>query len=166
MVELVQVELHALLSAPAFCLSLLIMCCLFSWLIVFVIDLFGVWLTGTQLHGYLVRQEDIPLRTSPFKHILKLLARRRLGTRWAAYPLSRCRSLAPLSPWKSSEPFRMKSGGGAKPSSRCRTRPPLWYAAANSAAVLATSSASPRPPGGGPEEPRATRALEARGRRV
>ena len=30
----------------------------------------------------------LPLRTSRFKHIRKLLARKRLGTRWAEYPFS------------------------------------------------------------------------------
>ena len=42
-------------------------------------------------NGYLVLQGSVPLRTSHFKHVLKLLARKRLGTRWAKYPLSRCR---------------------------------------------------------------------------
>ena len=31
------------------------------------------------------------MRTSQFKHVLKLLARKRLGTRWSKYPFSRCR---------------------------------------------------------------------------
>ena len=41
--------------------------------------------------GYLVLQGVIPLSTSLFKHFLKLLARKKLGTRWAKYPFSRCR---------------------------------------------------------------------------
>ena len=40
---------------------------------------------------YLVLQGSIPPRTSQIKHILKQLARERLGTRWAQYPFSRCR---------------------------------------------------------------------------
>ena len=36
-------------------------------------------------------QGNIPVRTSRFEHIAKLLARRRLGTRWAKYPFSPCR---------------------------------------------------------------------------
>ena len=47
---------------------------------------------GTSLNGSLVLQGNIPLRTSQFKH-LKLLARERLGTRWAKYPFSRCRQM-------------------------------------------------------------------------
>ena len=31
-----------------------------------------------------------PFRTAQFKHVLKLLARKRLGSRWAKYPFSRC----------------------------------------------------------------------------
>ena len=42
---------------------------------------------GTQLNGYLVLQGNIPLRTSQFEQILKLLARKRLGTRWAKFTL-------------------------------------------------------------------------------
>ena len=38
----------------------------------------------------------IPLRTSQIKHILKLPARKRLGTRWARYPLSRRQAFSPL----------------------------------------------------------------------
>ena len=34
----------------------------------------------------------MPLQTSQFNHILKLLARKLLGTSWAKYPFSRCRS--------------------------------------------------------------------------
>ena len=44
---------------------------------------------GTQLHGSLVLQGCISL-ASQIKHILKLLARKRLGTRLAKYPFSRC----------------------------------------------------------------------------
>ena len=54
---------------------------------------FGTSLMGTELNGYLVLQGNIPLRTSHFKDILKLLARKRLGTRWAKYPVSRCREI-------------------------------------------------------------------------
>ena len=45
-----------------------------------------------RLNGYLVLQANIHFRTSQSKHILKLLARKRLGTRWAKYPFSRCRT--------------------------------------------------------------------------
>ena len=45
------------------------------------------------LHGYLVLQGNIPLRTSQFEHIAKLFATQRLGTRWAKYPFCRCRFL-------------------------------------------------------------------------
>ena len=41
---------------------------------------------GTQLNVYLVLQGNIPLRTSQFKHIRKLLAGKMLGTHWATYP--------------------------------------------------------------------------------
>ena len=51
--------------------------------------------TRHRLDGYLVLQGNIPLRTSQVKHVLKLLARKRLGTRWAKYPCSRCRSTRP-----------------------------------------------------------------------
>ena len=46
---------------------------------------------------HLVLQGNIPSRTSQLKHILKLLARERLGTRWAKYPFSRCRWIG--RPW-------------------------------------------------------------------
>ena len=60
-----------------------------------------------RLDGYLALWVPSPpgkhtLRTSQFRHILKQFARKRLGTRWAKYPLSRCRQaclgsfLAPL----------------------------------------------------------------------
>ena len=39
----------------------------------------GTGLMGTQLNVYLVLQENIPLRTSQFKHIIKLQSRKRLG---------------------------------------------------------------------------------------
>ena len=53
----------------------------------------GLILMGAKLHGYLVLQGNIHLRTSEIKHILKLLARKTtgLGTHWATYPFSRCR---------------------------------------------------------------------------
>ena len=41
---------------------------------------FGTGFMGTWLNGYPVLQGTIPLRTSQFKHIRKLLARERLGT--------------------------------------------------------------------------------------
>ena len=41
----------------------------------------GTGLMGTWLHGSLVLQGSIPLPTSQFKHLQKLLARERLGTR-------------------------------------------------------------------------------------
>ena len=44
-----------------------------------------------QLNGYLVLQGNIRFRTARFKHFRKLLARKRLGTRWVKYPFSRCR---------------------------------------------------------------------------
>ena len=43
-----------------------------------------------QRNGYLALQGNTPARTSRFEHILKLLARNRLGTHWAKYPFSRC----------------------------------------------------------------------------
>ena len=55
----------------------------------------GTGFMGTSLNGYLVLQGNIPLRTAQFKHIVKLLARERLGTRWAKYPFSRCRLRTP-----------------------------------------------------------------------
>ena len=45
--------------------------------------LFCTGVMGTWLNGYLVLQGNIPLRTSRFRHIPKLLARERLGTCWA-----------------------------------------------------------------------------------
>ena len=51
---------------------------------------FGNGLMGTELNGYLVLQGNIPLRSSQVK-----LARKRLGTRWAKYPFSRCRGRSP-----------------------------------------------------------------------
>ena len=48
---------------------------------------------GTWLNGYLVLQGNIPFGTAQSKYILKLLARTRLGTHWAKYPLSRVPSL-------------------------------------------------------------------------
>ena len=36
--------------------------------------------------AYLVLQGSVPSRTSQFKHIVQLIARTRLGTRWAKYP--------------------------------------------------------------------------------
>ena len=56
-----------------------------------VLRMLGTGLMGTYLNGHLVLQGNIPLRTSRFKRILKLFARKRLGTRWAKYPFSRCR---------------------------------------------------------------------------
>ena len=44
-----------------------------------------------RLNGYLVFQGNIPSRTSQLKHVVKLLARKKPGTRWAKYPFSRCR---------------------------------------------------------------------------
>ena len=44
-----------------------------------------------RLNGYLVLHGNIPLRTAQSKHILKLLARERLGTSWAKHPFRRCR---------------------------------------------------------------------------
>ena len=52
----------------------------------------------------------MPLRTSQFKHILKLLARQILGTRWARYPLSRCRAFASAASWnKNKQTWRVGS---------------------------------------------------------
>ena len=48
---------------------------------------------GTWLNGYLVLQGNIHFSTAQFKLFLKLLARKRLGTRWAKYLFSRCRML-------------------------------------------------------------------------
>ena len=45
-----------------------------------------------RLHGHLVLQGTVALRTSQSKHILRLLARKRLGTRWAKYPFSWCQA--------------------------------------------------------------------------
>ena len=47
------------------------------------------------INGYLVLRGDIPWRTSTSKHIVKLLARKRIGTRWAKYLFSRHRSENP-----------------------------------------------------------------------
>ncbi len=52
----------------------------------------GTGLMGTYLNGYLALQRNIPSRTAQFKQFLELLARKRLGTHWAKYPFSRCRS--------------------------------------------------------------------------
>ena len=46
-------------------------------------SLFGTGFMGIWLNGYLVLQGNIPLRTSACKNLLKLLAGKRLGTRWA-----------------------------------------------------------------------------------
>ena len=52
-------------------------------------------------NGYLARWapsppgKHVPLRTSRFKHMLKLPARKRLGARWAEYPFGRRRRLRP-----------------------------------------------------------------------
>ena len=46
---------------------------------------------GTKLNGYVILQGNIHFRTAQFKHFLNLLARKRLGTRWAKYPFSQCR---------------------------------------------------------------------------
>ena len=77
--------------------------CAQAWLLgslSFGLTMFGTGLMGTKLNGYLVLQGNIPLRTSPFMHILKLLARNILGTRWAKYPFSRCRQCGCFSrPW-------------------------------------------------------------------
>ena len=51
----------------------------------------GKGLMGTQLNGYLVLQGNLNLRTARFEHFPKVLARERLGTRWAKYPCSRCK---------------------------------------------------------------------------
>ena len=40
------------------------------------------------------RKSTVPSRTAQFKQFLELLARERLGTHWAKYPFSRCRSPA------------------------------------------------------------------------
>ena len=56
---------------------------------------FGTGSMGNQLTGYLVLQGNIPFRTAQFKHFIKLLARKRLGSSWAKYPLSQCRTLRP-----------------------------------------------------------------------
>ena len=53
--------------------------------------LIGTGFMGTWLNGYLVLQGNIPLRSVETKHVLKLLAGERLGTRWAKYPLARRR---------------------------------------------------------------------------
>ena len=34
----------------------------------------------------------MPFRNAEIKHVLELLARKRLSTRWAKYPFSRCRT--------------------------------------------------------------------------
>ena len=57
---------------------------------------FGTGLMGTWLNGYLILQGNIPLRNLQVKHILKLLAGKILGTRWAKYPFGRCRRLFSL----------------------------------------------------------------------
>ena len=41
-------------------------------------------------NGYLVLQGNRPSGTAQSKHFPKLLARKRLGIRWAKYPFSRC----------------------------------------------------------------------------
>ena len=43
-------------------------------------------LMGTYLNGYLVLQGNIPFRTARSRQFQKLLARKRLGTRWAKDP--------------------------------------------------------------------------------
>ena len=46
---------------------------------------------SAQSNGYLVLQGNMHFRTARSKKFLKLLARKRLGTRWAKYPFSLCR---------------------------------------------------------------------------
>ena len=49
----------------------------------------GTGLMGTWLNGYLALERNVPLRIQS-EHILKLLARKRVGTHWAKYPFSWC----------------------------------------------------------------------------
>ena len=44
-----------------------------------------------RLNGYLALQGNKHVGTARLKHFLEVLARERLGTRWAKYPFSRCR---------------------------------------------------------------------------
>ena len=48
------------------------------------------------INGYLALQGNLPFITAQSKHIVKLLARKRPGIRWAKYPCSRCRSELPI----------------------------------------------------------------------
>ena len=61
-------------------------------------------------NGHPVFQGNVPLRTSQLKHILKLLARKRLGARWAKYPFRRCRYLGETESLdnKSARPARVR----------------------------------------------------------
>ena len=62
--------------------------------------------------GYLVLQANMPVRTSQFQNILKLLARERLGTRWAKYPFSRCRHILRIH--RTKNPESRFAGGGVR----------------------------------------------------
>ena len=61
------------------------------------------------LHGDLVLQGNIHLTTARFKHILELLARKRLGTRQAKYLFSRCRTFSALC--QAAPSYGLRSGG-------------------------------------------------------
>ena len=63
----------------------------------FRFQLFGTGLMGTWLNGYLALQGNMLSGTARLKHVLKLPARKILGTRWAKYPFSRFRTVTPVS---------------------------------------------------------------------
>ena len=67
---------------------------------------------GTWLNGYLALQGNtrfIIIRIAESKHVLKLVARKRLGTRWAKYPFSWCRLLFLERPFLCSHAYRWNS---------------------------------------------------------
>ena len=86
------------------------------------------------LNGYLVIQGNIPFGTAPFKQFLELLARKRLGTRWAKYPFSRCRTTsagggrgAPSSSTRPSERGAILCGHASWRNTYIQVNISIWY---------------------------------------
>ena len=88
---------------------------------------------GTWLNGYLVIQGNGPLVTSRFTNILQLLklfARRRLGTHWAKYPFLAGADLSQVG----------APGATPQPEKRTTTKPPAAELASDSRSTFGEPS--------------------------